>query len=135
MNSHSKKTAFLPLYVKGVVLPGKHLGRVLGFPTANQDIPSWVDIPFGIYASTVELDGKSYRAVSNIGTCPTVSGEGVKLESHIFDFSGELYGKSIKTTLLSFLRDERKFSSQGELAAQIETDIKNAKSYFEKQEK
>ncbi len=134
MDIKEKAGATLPLTVSGEVLHGKRLGREMGFPTANQSIPDGENITFGIYASTVEIDGVCYKAVSNIGIRPTVDGHGVNLESHIFDFSGDIYKKSIKTTLHALLREERCFGSVDELRLQIALDAEKAREYFTEQE-
>ena len=84
----------------------------------------------GIFASTVEIDGRVYPAVSNIGTRPTVSGEGVNCESYIIDYEGELYEKEITTSFLCLLRGEMRFDSVDDLRKQIMSDVEEAKRYF-----
>ncbi len=116
--------------LNGKVEAGKQLGRAMGFPTANQKLPRGADIPFGIYASEVEVDGKRYEAVSNVGVRPTVSGEEPNCESHIFGYSGDLYGRGIKTSLLCFLRKETEFNSVDELRRQIAADAERAREFF-----
>ncbi len=130
MTESKKKRAAEPVCISGAVVSGKKLGRCLGFPTANQSMPEGVAARRGIYASTVEIGGVRYAAVSNIGTRPTVGGEEVNCESHILDFSGDLYGCEIRTTLCAFLREERRFASVEELRAQIELDAVRAREYF-----
>ncbi len=118
----------------GEVIHGKRLGHTLGFPTANLPFFEGDEVPaYGIYASTVEIDGREYIAVSNVGIRPTVDGEGANCETHIIDYCSELYGKKIKVTLHAFLREERKFSSVEELRCAIEGDIRCAVKYFENQ--
>lgn len=113
-----------PHIFTGKVLPGKQLGRTLGFPTANLAFPAGLLIPkFGVYACKVSVEGKAYTAVTNIGTRPTVNGEGVTAEVHLLDFDGDLYGKEIAVAFCRFLRPEQKFHSLEKLKAQIADDI------------
>ena len=121
--------------LSGKVETGKRLGREMGFPTANQKLHCGADIPFGIYASEVEIDGKCYEAVSNVGTRPTVSGDVPNCESHILGYSGDLYGCEIKTSLLCFLREEREFDSVEELRRQIARDADGAREFFRQYKK
>ena len=116
--------------LSGTVIRGQQLGRTLGFPTANLPYPEdLVRVPFGVYACRVLIGGTAYQAVTNIGSRPTVSGTGVTVESHILDFSGDLYGKRIDVELLKFLRPEQKFASLQELQAQIDLDRKAAEQF------
>ena len=109
--------------LSGIVTEGKQLGRELGFPTANLPLPDGVLIPkFGVYATEVTVDGKTYAAVTNIGTRPTVNGQGVNAECHLLDFAGNLYGKEITVAFYDFLRPEQRFDSLEELKAQIAAD-------------
>lgn len=108
----------------GRVQSGRQLGRTIQIPTANLSFPAGLLIPrFGVYACKVSVDGKTYPAVTNIGTRPTVDGEGVTAEAHILDFAGDLYGKEITVAFCHFLRPEKKFDSLEELKTQIEEDI------------
>lgn len=108
--------------VEGVVIGGNKLGRTLGFPTANMDVADRNDLENGVYRSEVEIDGRCYRAMSNVGVRPSVDGRTRLLETHIFDFHGDLYGRVLCVTLIEKIRDERKFSSVEELRAQLEYD-------------
>lgn len=107
------------------VVTGNKLGRTLSFPTINQIIPATNVIPrFGVYASYVSIHGRNYRGITNIGIRPTVvSGGETVMETHIFNFSGELYGEKITVSLTEFLRPERKFTGLDELKEQIAKDI------------
>lgn len=105
------------------VLEGKKLGRKLGFPTINQSFPPDAVIPRkGVYETRLDLGGESYRGVTNVGCRPTVEGEGINAETHILDFSGDLYGRVIRISFLRMLRPERKFDTLEELRAQIARD-------------
>ena len=110
-----------PFVLEGVVIEGAHLGRTIGFPTANVRYPKEiVRIPFGVYA--VRVGEKN--AVLNWGMKPTVHNtlEPI-LEAHILDFSGDIYGNKIRIEFIKRIREERKFSSLSELQAQIRKDI------------
>ncbi len=115
------------------VVHGKTLGRKLGAPTLNQTIPEGFLIPsFGVYATRATVGGKTYCALTNVGTNPTVSDDKtVKCETHILGFSGDIYGEKVKTEFLHKLRGEMKFSGKEELAAAIAADIRAAKKYFD----
>lgn len=82
---------------------------------------------FGVYASRVTVDGKEYSGVTNIGKRPTVGTEYVLCETNILDFSGNLYGKTVRTKLTEFIRPEMKFDSFDELAAQVKSDKEKIK--------
>ena len=111
---------------------GRGLGNQLGFPTVNQELESNILVPrYGVYAARVWIDGKSYGGVTNIGVRPTVAERAIpRAETNIFDFSGDLYGKTIKTELISFIRDEKKFSDIESLRRQIALDAEAAKRLF-----
>lgn len=113
-----------PHCLTGTVIAGKQLGRTIGFPTANLRFPEGILIPkCGVYATKVTVDGAEFSAITNIGSRPTVNGEGVTVESHLLDFSGDLYGKEISLFFLDFLRPEEKFATLEALKAQIQKDI------------
>ena len=109
--------------VEAEVVSGNKLGRKLGFPTANMDISNLTDITNGVYRSRITIDGVEYNAMSNVGIRPSVVSTGRWLETHIFDFNGDLYGKVLTVCLVEKIREERKFSSVAELRAQLEHDM------------
>ena len=110
-----------PHRLKGKVVEGKKLGRTIGIPTANLEMPKGlVSLPHGVYACYACFDGKKYPAVTNIGTRPTVAGKNVTVEPWILDFEGDLYGKNITLEFYDFRRPEKKFDSLEELKAEIE---------------
>ena len=120
-----------PHIVSGVVVPGKQLGRTLGIPTANIRLEEGLVVPkFGVYACRVNIDGKSYAAVTNVGTRPTVSGVGVTVEPWILDFDGNLYGQEITLEFHRFLRPETKFDGLEALKNQINRDADTTRNYF-----
>lgn len=107
------------------VIHGDERGRELGFPTANQKIPENLVIPkYGVYETAVTVDGKTYRGVTNIGIRPTYLSETVVSETNVLDFSGDIYGKKVKTELVKYLREERKFDSAKNLIDQLMHDVK-----------
>ena len=109
-----------PYTLTGTVVHGHQLGRKLGIPTANLHLPAGLAIPkFGVYACCVLIDGQRYPAVTNIGTRPTVAGEGITVEPWILDYSGDLYGREITIEFFKFLRPEQKFPSLEALQAEI----------------
>ena len=120
-----------PFAIDFPVERGMQLGRKLGFPTANQRIePAFAALRFGVYATRVTIDGKSYPAVTNVGVKPTVGSDFIGAESFILDWSGDIYGKNLKTEFLSFLRPEQKFSSLEELQQAVFKNADEAREIF-----
>jgi riboflavin kinase / FMN adenylyltransferase len=112
----------------GKVLRGENRGKNLGFPTANLLLHQ--NIPEGVYISKVIINGKSYAAATFIGFAKTFSEKNYHAESHILDFSGDLYGKWITIKLFKKLRENKKFTSQEMLIVQIKKDIVSLKKFF-----
>ena len=106
------------------VVHGNEIGRTIDFPTINQILPETNVMPrFGVYRSFVNVHGRHYRGLTNIGIRPTIEhSRGVICETHILGFSGDLYGEEIAVSLCEFIRPERKFADINELKAQIERD-------------
>ncbi len=123
-----------PFSIAGKVQQGYSAGTsLLNVPTANIAIPKHsVSLPFGVYITTVEIDGKTYPSVSNVGFAPTLPKKHPVAETFILSFSGDIYGKSIKINFYKYIRKERKFSSLDALKKQIEKDIATRKTYFDK---
>lgn len=113
-----------PWTIRGTVAHGDKRGRTIGFPTANISLGRHLEPARGVYAVTVRLaDGNTCRGVANIGLRPTVSdGMESRLEVHLFDFSGDLYGQELAVSLHSYIRGEQKFPSVEVLRQQIATD-------------
>lgn len=111
-----------PVVFEGVVEQGRQLGRQLGFPTANLPVPADTPIGDGVYASWAEVGGVRYRAMSNLGSNPSVGGGTRHLETHIFGFDGVLYGERLRVGLLQKIRGEQHFASVEELREQIAKD-------------
>lgn len=121
-----------PYTINKKVVHGAELGRTIGFPTINQIFSKGQLVPkFGVYASQVLIDGYYYRAMTNIGMKPTVNYGGMPLaETHIIDFSGDLYGKYVRLNLMEFIRPEQKFGSLDELKRQITEDMEDIKQHI-----
>jgi riboflavin kinase / FMN adenylyltransferase len=116
----------------GKVITGDGLGRQLGFPTANLDVAGLALPPNGVYAVQAEMEGKKFRAVANLGRRPTLRNPQpeLRLEVHLLDFSGDLYGRELELGFVERLRDEQKFGSLDELRQQIANDILAAEKKF-----
>ncbi len=121
-----------PYYVNAPVIHGKELGRRLGMPTVNQEIPaSRTPMAHGIYYTKTYIGENEYISVSNLGIRPTVEGEGrVNLETHILDFDGDLYGKTVKVAFFGKGRDECRFCSVEELRREVMLDCERAREFF-----
>lgn len=110
--------------VTGMVSEGKHLGRELGFPTANVFFEkNCVRLKNGVYKTRVFFDGKYFDAITNVGINPTVGGENLRTETFIPSFNENLYGKKIVLEFLDFLRPEKKFDNIESLKTQIKKDL------------
>lgn len=121
-----------PYTIHGVVEHGKQLGRTLGFPTMNVH-PSDEKLlpPKGVYMDSICLDSKWYPGIGNIGVKPTVTEEKrMLIETYVFDYEGNAYGKNVQIALHSFKRPEQKFASVEAMKHQIDLDIFYAKEYF-----
>lgn len=122
-----------PHVLTGTVIPGKQLGRTLGFPTANLPVPAELATPrLGVYVCVTLVDDQTYVSLCNIGTRPTVEDEGINAEVHLLDFAGDLYGKEITIAFYAFLRPEKKFDSLEELKEQIAKDIATTRQTLQK---
>jgi riboflavin kinase/FMN adenylyltransferase len=123
-----------PHALTGVVAHGSERGRTLAFPTANLEAIAELLPPKGVYAVTADRYGDGEGTfvplalgVTNIGVRPTVGGIGLSVETHLLDFSGDLYGARVRVHLVARLRDEKKFASLDELKAQIARDVAGAR--------
>ncbi len=118
-----------PYMVEGIVMEGKHLGRQIGIPTANI-FPNEIKVmpKRGVYVSRVTIDDRIFYGISNVGINPTFR-ETPRVETNIFDFDEDIYGKKIKVEFLEFEREERAFDSIDELKSTIEKSIKFGKNY------
>lgn len=122
----------MPYQISGEIVHGRSLGHKLGVPTINQRIPEGKILPkLGVYCARVTVDGKVYEGISNVGSKPTVQAEQIYgMETHLLNCNEDLYGKTAKTELLTFIRPEQKFASVEELKQQLEKDKETAAAYF-----
>ena len=119
-----------PYTICGKVVAGDRFGRQMGFPTANLDVTGMTLPPNGVYAAATLISGKFYQAALNIGLRPTLNSSvpQLRVEAHLLDFEGDLYGSEIEIEPGQKLRDERKFSSQDDLRHQIGLDVAAVRS-------
>lgn len=116
----------------GTVEHGAKLGRTIDFPTLNLTLGDYLRPRYGIYVTeTVLADGRVVAGVSNIGVRPTVGGNIELLETYLFDFAEEIYGQTVETRLLDFIRPEAKFDSFEALRVAIQDDAAKARAWFE----
>lgn len=121
--------------ISGTVVKGQNRGgRLLGTPTANLNLIDELIPKRGVYAVTVNVDGKTYNGVTNIGYNPTFGDGALTVETHLLDFSEDLLGKTIKVNFIQRLRDEVSFDGIQALSDQIERDIQQAKALLEAHE-
>ena len=118
--------------LSGKVVEGDRLGQQLGFPTANLDVTGLALPPKGVYAVHAEVASRRYRAVLNIGHRPTLRQPNppLRVEAHLLDFTGDLYGQELEIVFVEKLRDEKQFGSVSELRDQIARDIREAAMKF-----
>lgn len=121
-----------PWAIEGAVITGMQRARGIGFPTANVALTDYQRPRFGVYATQTDIGDGVWRAgVSNCGVKPTVGGfTEPLLETHVFDFDADLYGRAVETRLVHFLRPEQKFESFEALTTQIAADGKAARAFF-----
>lgn len=119
--------------IAGEVVHGNELGRTLDFPTINQKFSIGQLVPKrGVYHTLTEIDGRKYTSVTNVGVKPTVEKNIQPLaETHILDFSGDLYGKNVKVEFCGYIRGEKKFASVEELKNQISADTEAVRTASE----
>jgi len=114
-----------PYTISGKVVMGDKLGRQLGFPTANLDATGLILPPNGVYAAVTRVNGQLYRAALNIGLRPTVAAghPQLRVEAHLLEFAGDLYGQELEIEIGDKLRNEKNFGSPDELRRQIALDV------------
>lgn len=121
-----------PYFIRGTVEHGNQIGGKMMVPTANiRPAAEKVLPPYGVYSVRVRVGGKEYDGVGNLGVKPTIPGENpVGIEVWLFDYEGDLYGKTLTVYLMNFQRPEQKFPSVEELREQIREDTEGAKRFF-----
>ena len=120
--ANTNTTTITNIDIEAEVIHGKKIGRALGFPTANMSMAGYESVERGVYLSRVVIDGQSYRAMSNVGIRPSVGGKELLLETHVLGFTGDLYGRRLRITLVEKIRDEKRFASIGDLKEQLMRD-------------
>ncbi|MBP2657995.1 MAG: riboflavin biosynthesis protein RibF [Firmicutes bacterium] len=121
-----------PVTLKGRVIHGAKRGRLLGYPTINLGIASGLAIPQnGVYAVELIIQDNQFNGIANVGTNPTFHDIGRRIEVHILDFSGDLYGEAVTVRFLNHIRKEQTFSNSEELKSQIAKDIVAAQKYYQ----
>ena len=122
-----------PFCIEGRVLHGQKLARQLGWPTANVQLKRRRVPLTGVYLVSVDIDGKTWPGVANIGVRPTVAGDGsAHLEVHLLDFAGDLYGRHLTVAFHHKLRDEQRFASLEALKSAINADVAAARAHWAK---
>ena len=117
-------------HISGKVIHGEKRGRLIGFPTTNLST-EWNFLPKkGVYVSKVVISDKSYQSITNIGVRPTFNANSLQIESHIFDFNKNVYGKKIKIYFLARIRSEKKFETVEKLIENITKDVNFGRKYF-----
>lgn len=121
-----------PFQARGVVVHGDQRGRLLGFPTANVEVPNSICVPAdGVYAGWYHRpDGSRHACAINLGRRPTFyeHADHSLLEAHLIDFAGDLYGETARVEFTNFLRSERKFEGIDALIGQLKNDIDHART-------
>ena len=119
-----------PYAICGRVIQGDQIGHELGFPTANLDAANLILPPNGVYSASTQVAGKIYRVALNLGVRPTVAAgkPELRVEAHLLDFSGQLYGEELDLEMGVKLRDEKRFGSATELREQISRDVAAVRS-------
>lgn len=119
-----------PFSLEGTIVEGEKLGARLGIPTANLNPENEIQPANGVYVTQVRVESQLYGSVTNVGIRPTVGGKKWTVESHLFQFSGDLYGKRIELQFLKRIREEIRFASVENLKSQIHKDIEVARHYL-----
>ena len=116
-------------FLQGKVEKDRQVGRTIGFPTANIAYPDdKFPLKEGVYQTQVEVCGKRYSAITNYGARPTFENQQVWTESHLIQFNGDLYGKTLKVEFIRRLRDIQKFQTIEELQAQLQADVRRVQN-------
>jgi riboflavin kinase / FMN adenylyltransferase len=119
-----------PFALAGEIRPGTGQGRKLVVPTLNLSTPQELLPKNGVYATEAVVEGKVYRAGTNVGVRPTFNGAGVSIESYLFDFNENLTSGPLEVRFWSRLRDEQKFAGPEALKKQVLSDLERARDYF-----
>jgi len=116
-------------FMQGKIVKGNQKARLINFPTANMKTENHILPKKGVYCVNVVFQGNLYRGIANFGERPTVKGVNLLLETHIFEFNRDIYGKELTVEFLTFIRPEKKFKDFKSLTNQIQKDVIKAKKY------
>ena len=116
-------------FMEGKIIKGNQKARLINFPTANMKPRNHILPKKGVYCVNVIFKGNSYKGIANFGERPTVKGVNLLLETHIFKFNRDIYGKELTVEFLTFIRSEKKFKDFNSLTNQIKKDVITAKKY------
>lgn len=116
-----------PHFVRGPVVTGDQRGRTIGFPTANVASVTELVPAVGVYATWLALEGRLWPSVTNVGLRPTFQGQDLRVECHILDFEGDIYGREVSLQFVERIRGEQRFASIEALKAQIAQDVMQAR--------
>jgi riboflavin kinase/FMN adenylyltransferase len=119
-----------PYFIDGTVVAGRRRGREIGFPTANLETANELIPPNGVYATTTTIDGVVHAGITNVGVRPTFGEGELTVETHLLNYSGDLYGRSVRLGFVQRVRDERQFPDVDALREQIEADRRAADRLF-----
>ena len=119
-----------PYFIDGTVVVGRRRGREIGFPTANLETANELIPPNGVYATTTTIDGVVHAGITNVGVRPTFGEGELTVETHLLNFSGDLYGRPVRLGFVQRVRDERQFPDIDALREQIEADRRTADRLF-----
>ena len=116
-------------FMQGKIIKGDQKARLINFPTANMKPGNHILPKKGVYCVNAIFAGKVYRGIANFGERPTVKGVNLLLETHLFEFNDNIYGKELTVEFLTFIRPEKKYKDFKTLTNQIQKDVKKAKKY------
>lgn len=119
---------YRPYSIRGIIVDGKHRGRILGYPTANLKCKEYIIPASGVYYTNIIYKNQLYKGITSIGENLTYDEHEVKIETHILDFNGNLYGEELVLVFLNKIRDNVKFDSETQLINKLKSDYNFAKN-------
>ena len=119
-------------FMQGKIVKGNQKAKLINFPTANMKPGNHILPKKGVYCVNVVFQGNLYRGIANFGERPTVKGVNLLLETHIFEFNRDIYGKELTVEFLTFIREEKKFENFSLLTEQVQKDIQIVRNYHAK---
>jgi len=120
--------------LEGLVVSGEQRGRLMGFPTANLELPEYIILPsYGVYAAFAEIMGQQYKAIINVGIKPTFGSDKPTVEAYILDYQGNLYDQKLLLRLVRKIRPEQKYDGLSQLQEQIRRDVTEARQILQEE--